>query len=98
MQERTRGYYHFDINEEEMLRGEIICDYIDNAQIDEKEAKEVIKESLNRYFEIDDIEKQIIIGYVDKIKKKMPIWKQGGKIDNIVQFTKVGRNEPCPCR
>ncbi|MBQ9658096.1 MAG: SEC-C domain-containing protein, partial [Clostridia bacterium] len=92
-----REYYHFDINEEEMLRGEIICDYIDNAQIDEKEAKEVIKESLNRYFEIDDIVKQIIIGYVDKIKKKMPIWKQGGKIDNIVQFTKVGRNEPCPC-
>ena len=90
-------YFRFDINDEEMLRGEIICDYIDKAQVDEKEAKEVIKESLDRYFEIDDFEKQIIIGYVDKIKKKMPIWKQGGKIDNTVQFVKVGRNDPCPC-
>lgn len=27
----------------------------------------------------------------------MPIWKQGGKIDNTVQFSKVGRNEACPC-
>lgn len=90
-------YYRFDINDEEMLRGEIVCDYIDNAQINEKEAKEVINESLDRYFEIDDMEKQIIIGYVDKIRKKMPIWKKGGKIDNTIQFVKVGRNEPCPC-
>ena len=32
-----------------------------------------------------------------KIRKKMPIWKQGGKMDNTVQFPKVRRNEPCPC-
>ena len=92
-----KKYYGFDINKEDILRGEIVCDYIDNAQINENEAKEIIKESLDRYFEIDNLEKQIIIGYVDKIKKKMPIWKQGGKIENTVQFLKVGRNELCPC-
>jgi len=92
-----KEYYKFDINEDEMLRGEIVCDYIDNAQLDEKEAKENVKDALDRYFEIDDLEKQVIIGYIDKIRKKMPIWKQGGKIDNTVQFNKVGRNEPCPC-
>ena len=27
----------------------------------------------------------------------MPIWKQGGKKDNTVQFLKVGRKKPCPC-
>ncbi len=26
----------------------------------------------------------------------MPIWKQGGKEDNTVQFLKVGRKKPCP--
>ena len=92
-----KEYYQFDSNEDEMLRGEIICDYIDNAQLDEKEAKENVKDALDRYFEIDDLEKQVIIGYIDKIRKKMPIWKQGGKMDNTVQFPKVGRNEPCPC-
>lgn len=92
-----KEYYKFDINEDEMLRGEIVCDYIDNAQLDEKEAKENVKDALDRYFEIDNLEKQVIIGYIDKIRKKMPIWKQGGKIDNTVQFNKVGRNEPCPC-
>ena len=44
-----------------------------------------------------ETEKEVIIGYIDKIRKKMPIWKQGGKMDNTVQFPKVGRNEPCPC-
>lgn len=92
-----REYYHFDINENEMLRGEIVCDYIDNTQVDEKRAKVNINDALDRYFEIDDLEKQIIIGYIDKIRKKMPIWKQGGKIDNTVQISKVGRNELCPC-
>lgn len=92
-----REYYHFDINEDEMLREEIVCDYIDNTQVDEKRAKVNINDALDRYFEIDDLEKQIIIGYIDKIRKKMPIWKQGGKIDNTVQLPKVGRNEPCPC-
>ena len=90
-------YFEFDINDDEILRGEIITDYIDNAQLDEKKAKEVIRDTLDRYFEIDDFEKQAIIGYVDKIRKKMPIWKQGGKIDFTDQIHKVGRNEPCPC-
>ena len=90
-------YYDFDINDDEMLRGEIVTDYIDIAQLDEKEAVNNVKEAMDRYFDIDDFEKQIIIGYVDKIRKKMPVWKQGGKIDFTEQFSKVGRNEPCPC-
>ena len=90
-------YYDFDINDDEMLRGEIVTDYIDNAQVDEKEAVNSVKEAMDRYFDIDDFEKQTIIGYVDKIRKKMPVWKQGGKIDFTEQFSKVGRNEPCPC-
>ena len=39
----------------------------------------------------------MIIGYIDKIRKKITIWKQGGKEDNTVQFFKVGRKKPCPC-
>lgn len=92
-----KEYYQFDINEDEMLRGEIICDYIDNAQLDEKEAKKDVKDALDRYFEIDDFEKQVIIGYINKIREKMPVWKNGGKINKKNQIIKVGRNEPCPC-
>lgn len=44
-----------------------------------------------------ETEKEVIIGYIDKIRKKMPIWKQGGKEDNTVQFLKVGRKKTCPC-
>lgn len=90
-------YYEFDINEEEMLRGEIIEDYIDTAQLNEKEAKDNIMSALDRYFEINDFQKQQIINYIDKIRKKMPIWKQGGKIEKNIEFGKIGRNELCPC-
>ena len=93
-----KEYYHFDINEDEFLRGEIVNDYIDYAQFDENKAINNIKEAIDRFFDINESEKIEIINYVDKIRKKMPIWKQGGRIDNIVQFSKVGRNEPCPCR
>lgn len=92
-----KEYYEFDINEDKMLRGEIINDYIDTAQLNEKEAKDNLGKALDRYFEIDDFEKQEIISYIDKIRRKMPIWKQGGKIDKEIKFGKIGRNEPCPC-
>ena len=90
--------YWLDINEDELLRGEIIDDYIDMCQIDSREAKKFIDEALDRYFEIDKLDKALIIRYVDKIKNKMPVWKDGGRIyieeDKI---PKVGRNEKCPC-
>ncbi len=92
-----KEYYRFDINEDEILRGEIIYDYIDNDQLDKKEAKRRLSDALDRYFEIDTLEKQIIIEYIDKIRTRMPIWKQGGKINDNVQVSKVGRNELCPC-
>lgn len=93
-----KEYYCFDINEDELLRGEIVDDYIDSAQFDENKAIRNVKEALDRYFDINESQKIEIINYIDRIRKKMPIWKQGGRIDNIIQFPKVGRNEPCPCR
>lgn len=93
-----KEYYWFDINEDELLRGEIVDDYIDSAQFDEKEAINNVKEALDRYFDNNEFQKIEIIKYIDKIRKRMPIWKQGGRIDNTIQFPKVGRNEPCPCR
>ena len=93
-----KEYYWFDINEDELLRGEIVNDYIDSAQFDKNKAIRNVKEALERYFDINESEKIEIINYIDKIRKRMPIWKQGGSIDNIIQFPKVGRNEPCPCR
>lgn len=92
-----KEFYLFDIEEDEFLRETIINDYIDMSQINEKDAKEKLEEDLEQYFEIDNFEKQKIINYIDKVKKKMPVWKNGGKIDNENQFTKVGRNEQCPC-
>lgn len=91
-------YFEFDINDDDLLRGEVVSDYIDTAQLDEKEAKENVWNALDRYFEIDDMEKHVIIGYVDKIRKKMPVWKEGGRIEGFDQVPKVGRNELCPCR
>lgn len=90
-------YYDFDINKDIILRGEIVNDYIGTAQLDEEKAKQNLKGALDRYFEIDDSEKIEIINYIDKIRKRMPIWKQGGKINNEIKLEKVGRNEPCPC-
>lgn len=92
-----KEYYWFDINDDEFLRGEIINDYIDYSQIDVNEANKNLKEVLDRYFEIDDLEKQEIIKYIEKIKNKMPIWKEGGKIKEKTDIPKVGRNEKCPC-
>lgn len=92
-----KEFYLFDIEEDEFLRETIINDYIDMSQINEKDAKEKLEEDLEQYFEIDNFEKQKIINYIDKVRKKMPVWKNGGKIDNENQFTKVGRNEQCPC-
>ena len=90
--------YMFDIDEDELLRGEIIDDYIDMWQVDNNKAKKFIDEALDRYFEIDRLDKALIIRYVDKIKNNMPIWKEGGKI-NVEEdkLPKVERNEKCPC-
>ena len=91
--------YWFDINDEELLRGEIIIDYIDMCQIDKNKANEYVKEAIDRYFDIEDeIENNIIISYVEKIRTKMPNWKNGGKIETNKEEIKIGRNQKCPCR
>ena len=91
--------YWFDINDEELLRGEIIIDYIDMCQIDKNKANEYVKEAIDRYFDIEDeIENNIIISYVEKIRTKMPNWKNGGNIETNKEEIKIGRNQKCPCR
>ena len=90
--------YCFDINEDILLKGEIVEDYICFCQIDEKNAVEFIKQAIDRYFEdYDNVEVNIIIGYVNKIRDKMPNWKKGGKVENEVKDKKIGRNDKCSC-
>lgn len=90
--------YWFDINDDELLRGEIVIDYIEMCQTDKSKAHEYVKEAIDRYFDIEDeIEKEIIISYLEKIRTKMPNWKKGGKIEINKESKKVGRNEKCPC-
>ena len=76
-------FYSFDIEEDKFLRETIINDYIEMSQINEKDAKKKLEEDLEHY--------------IDKVRKKMPVWKNGRKINDENQFTKVGRNEQCPC-
>jgi hypothetical protein len=90
--------YDLDINEEMMVRGEIITDYIEIAQLDENEARNFIDSTINKYFDVDDFEKNELISYIEKIREKMPIWKKGGKIGKNNTFINVVRNEKCPCR
>ena len=92
-----KKYYDFDINDNVVLRGELIDDYIDMAQLDEKKAKETLIHNMNGTFSIDEQEKNTLINYIENIRKKMPIWKLGGKIINESRLLKVGRNDPCPC-
>lgn len=92
-----KEYYRFDINNDDMLRGEIIDDYIDEWQINKKEAKDNLINSIDNYFEVDVNEKNKIIEYVDRIKERFPIWTEGGKMRNIRDTEKIGRNEKCPC-
>lgn len=80
--------YNFDINEDEFLRTEIINSYINIAQFDLEMAKEILVNALDSCFEINTIERDEIIEYINKIKRKMPIWKKGGRIDNVIKFQK----------
>lgn len=89
--------YDFDVNDDEEIRYEVVLDYVETYQLDKNEAEELLDEKIDEYFETSFIQKQIIKESVDKIRKKFPVWKLGGKIDNIVTFPKVGRNAPCPC-
>ena len=92
-----KEYYRFNINDEDMLREELINDYIDDAQLDKNEAKDRLLEVLDENFDIENNQKNEIISYIEKIASKMPKWKQGGKIEREIGFEKIGRNEPCPC-
>lgn len=93
-----RMHYNFDINEDEAMRGEIINDYVDRAQLDEEKAAKELRNSLGRFFEINEKEENEIIKYIKRIYKKMPIWKRGGEIEEEFNSEKVGRNQLCPCR
>lgn len=58
---------------------------------------EHINGAIDRYFNVDDEEKLIILKYIDKIKNKMLNWKKGGKIETEFFIKKIGRNDLCIC-
>ena len=90
--------YNFDINDDEEIRDEVVLNYVETYQINQNEAEELLDKKIDEYFETSFIQKKTIKNYIDKIRKKFPVWKLGGKIDNIVTFQKIGRNNQCPCR
>ena len=73
--------FKYDLNDDEDLRKELIQSYSDIAQVDERKALQVLKMMISDNFDIDDDEEQIMIGYINNIREKMPIWKKGGKIN-----------------
>ena len=89
--------FELDINEDELLRGEIINDYIDISQTNKDEAKNILNNTIDRYFEVDDLDKFVIIRYIDKIKSRMPKWMLGGAVEKENLDVKIGRNDRCLC-
>ena len=89
--------YNFDINDDEEIRDEVVLNYVETYQINQNEAEELLDKKIDEYFETSFIQKKTIKNYIDKIRKKFPVWKLEGKIDNIVTFPKIGRNNLCPC-
>ena len=76
-----KNNFRYDLNDYENLRGELIQSYSDIAQVDERKALQALKMMISDNFDIDDDEEQIIVGYINNIREKMPIWKKGGKIN-----------------
>lgn len=68
--------FKYDLNDDEDLRKELIQSYSDIAQVDERKALQVLKMMISDNFDIDDDEEQIMIGYINNIREKMPIWKK----------------------
>lgn len=75
-----KNNFEFDLNDDDFLREELIQDYFCMFQIDEKRAKEILNSSIDTNFDIDDEYKKDIINYINQIKDKMPVWKEGGKL------------------
>lgn len=90
-------YYGFDINEEDFFRGEILEDYAGISQVNEERAEEILIAALEREFELNEVDKMMMIAYIKNITKRMPQWKLGGKINSEEIKRKIGRNELCPC-
>lgn len=72
--------YDLDLNEEVEIFELIVCDYIYQLQESKLRAKESILKNLDRYFEINSKEKNIIINYLNKIYYDYPKWKKKGNI------------------
>lgn len=82
--------------EEEILKEDIIGNYVEFYQFDKEKAKNILKENINEYFQVDKNEENEFISFVEKIREKFPIWENGGMMENY-EVRKVGRNDPCPC-
>lgn len=72
--------YDLDLNEEEEIFELIVCDYIYQLQESKSRAKESILKNLDKYFEINSKEKNIIINYLNKIYYDYPKWRKKGNI------------------
>lgn len=75
-----KNNFKFDLNDDDFLGKELIQNYSCMFQIDEKRAIKILDNSIDTNFDIDDEYKKDIINYINQIKNKMPIWKEGGKL------------------
>lgn len=75
-----KNNFKFDLNDDDFLEKELIQNYSCMFQIDEKRAIKILDNSIDTNFDIDDEYKKDIINYINQIKNKMPIWKEGGKL------------------
>lgn len=97
LKEYLKEEFDLDLNDNYYVREKIIEIYIAKSQIDENKGKEILRENVNEIFEINYMDKVKIMDMVEKIKDKMPVWKEGGQIIERAKIPKVGRNELCPC-
>lgn len=72
-----KNNYGCDINDDLFIKLELINSYIDKCQIDEKKAKEELHNKILESFEVAKYEEMEMMLYIEEIRKKFPIWKDG---------------------
>jgi len=69
--------YKCDINEDWMIKTELINAYIDKYQIDEKKAKKELHNKILEIFDVNEYQEIEITSYIEEIRKQFPIWNKG---------------------
>ena len=65
-----RKCYKFDINTKDSIRDEMIYDCIDKSQLDVANVVDYIRTFVDVHFEVNENQKEEIIQYIDKIRKR----------------------------